>query len=102
MDIVFTVATEYEYEDEYGDTEFGIKDLLSNVQFIINDEVMEEEVDFEEGGWHKLVMFSFALPEGDLTIEIKNNDGKAKMVPQLKDITLYSSAIIEAKAEEAE
>ena len=95
VDIDFVIATEYEKESV-----FGIKDLLSNVQFIINGEVMEEEVDLEESGFHHLVMVSFALPEGDVKVEIKNTDGKASMMPQLKEINLFSSALLEpAQAE---
>ena len=102
VDIDFEVATEYvkaaANEDE--EDEFGIKDLISNVQFIINGETMEEEgVDLVEEGWHHLLMVSFALPAGDVTVEIKSLSGKSALMPQLGSISFYSSATLQLAAE---
>ena len=94
VDIDFEIATDYvkEATNEDEEDEFGIKDLISNVQFTVNGETMEEEgVNLVEEGWHHLVMVSFALPEGEVTIEMKNLSGKANLMPQLNGVTFYSS-----------
>ena len=88
VDIDFEIATEY----ENASGEFGVKDLLSNVQFIVNGETMEEQVDLVESGWHHLVMVNFALPEGEVNVQIKSMSGKNALMPQLKGITFFSSA----------
>ena len=103
VDIDFEIATEYVKAasgDE--DEEFGIKDLLSNVQFIVNGETMEEEgVELVEEGWHHLVMVSFALPEGEVNVQMKSNSGKNALMPQLKSMTFFSSAVLSIAEEEA-
>lgn len=104
VDIDFEVATEYvkEAASEEEEDEYGVKDLISNVQFIVNGETMEEEgVDLVEKGFHHLVMVDFALPAGDVAIEIKNLSNKAKLVPQLKTITFYSSEVLTIAETEA-
>lgn len=104
VDIDFEIATEYVKAasgDE--DEEFGIKDLLSNVQFIVNGETMEEEgVGLVEEGWHHLVMVSFALPEGEVSVEMKSTSGKTALMPQLKTMTFFSSAVLSIIEEAAE
>ena len=104
VDIDFEIATEYVKAasgDE--DEEFGIKDLLSNVQFIVNGETMEEEgVELVEEGWHHLVMVSFALPEGEVSVEMKSTSGKTALMPQLKTMTFFSSAVLSIIEEAAE
>ena len=104
VDIDFEIATEYVKAasgDE--DEEFGIKDLLSNVQFIVNGETMEEEgVELVEEGWHHLVMVSFALPEGEVSVEMKSTSGKTALMPQLKTMTFFSSAVLSIVEEAAE
>ena len=105
VDIDFEIATEYikEASSEEEDDEFGIKDLLSNVQFVINGETMEEEgIDLVEEGWHHLLMVSFALPEGDVTVQMKSSSGKNALMPQVRSITFYSSAVLTVANEEAE
>ena len=102
VDIDFEVSTEYvkEASSEDEEDEFGIKDLVSNVQFIINGETMEEEgINLVEAGWHHLVMVSFALPEGDVTVEIKSLSGKSALMPFVGDITFYSSASLQIAEE---
>ena len=105
VDIDFEIATEYikEASSEEEDDEFGIKDLLSNVQFVINGETMEEEgIDLVNEGWHHLLMVSFALPEGDVTVQMKSSSGKNALMPQVRSITFYSSAVLTVASEEAE
>ena len=101
VDIDFEISTQYVTKGEDGD-EFGIKDLMSNVQIVVNGETMEEEgIDLVEEGWHHLVMVSFALPAGDVTVEVSNVSGKAALMPQLKSVTFYSSAVLQVAQEEA-
>ena len=102
VDIDFEIATEYVKEASGDDEEVpGIQDLLSNVQFIVNGETMEEEgIMLDNEGWHHLLMVSFALPEGDVTVEMKSTSGKNALMPQLKSISFYSSAVLEVAAEE--
>ena len=97
VDIDFEIATEYVKEASGDDEEVaGIQDLLSNVQFVVNGETMEEEgVFLENDGWHHLLMVSFALPEGDVTVEMKSMSSKNALMPQLKSITFFSSAVLE-------
>lgn len=100
VDIDFEISTQYVTKGEDGD-EFGIKDLMSNVQIVVNGETMEEEgIDLVEEGWHHLVMVSFALPAGDVTVDISSLSGKTALMPQLKSVTFYSSAVLQL-AEEA-
>ena len=100
VDIDFEVATEYVTQTEDGD-EFGIKDLLSNVKFTINGENMEEKgIDLVNEGFNHLIMARFALPAGDVTVEIENLSGKAAMMPQLKGIAFYSTQQLSLAAEE--
>ena len=104
VDIDFEIATEYVKAASGDDEEeFGIKDLLSNVQFIVNGETMEEEgVELVEEGWHHLVMVSFALPEGEVSVEMKSTSGKTALMPQLKTMTFFSSAVLSIAEEAAE
>ena len=102
VDIDFEIATEYVKAASGDDEEVpGIQDLLSDVQFVVNGETMEEEgVILDNEGWHHLLMVSFALPEGDVTVEMKSTSGKNALMPQLKSISFYSSAVLEVAAEE--
>jgi hypothetical protein len=104
VDIDFEIATEY-VKAASGDEEeqFGIQDLLSNVQFTVNGETMEEEgVELVEEGWHHLVMVSFALPEGEVSVEMKSTSGKTALMPQLRSMTFFSSAVLSIAEEAAE
>ena len=97
VDIDFLLSTEYEYKVD-GETEVGIKELLSNVTFVVNGQTMEEEgINLNGDGWHHLVMVGFALPEGDVTVKMQSNSGKNAMMPLLKNITFHSSAVLEVK-----
>ena len=105
VDIDFEIKTEYvkEAASEEEEDEFGIKDLISNVQFVVNGETMEEEaVNLVEEGFHHLVMVSFALPAGDVTVEMQSTSGKNALMPQLKGITFYSSQVLSVAEEAAE
>ena len=95
VDLDFVIATDYEEETDDG-TIYGVKDLLSNVSFIVNGETMEEEIDLLNDGtptWHHLVMLGFALPEGNVTIQIQNQSGKGKFMPQLRNLSIFSSVV---------
>jgi len=103
VDIDFEVATKYitPAASEEDEDEFGIKDLISNVKFTINGENMEEKgVDLVNEGFNHLIMARFALPAGDVTVEIENLSGKAAMMPQLKGIAFYSTQQLSLAAEE--
>ena len=104
VDIDFEIATEYKIEaTEETEEQFGIKDLISNVQFVINGETMEEEdINLVEEGFHHLVMVSFALPAGDVTVQMQSNSGKNALMPQLRGITFYSSQVLSLPEEAAE
>lgn len=99
LDIAFCISSSMEtvVEDE---TVYGVKDLLSNVSFIINGETMDEEIDLPNDSgdieWHHLVMSGFALPAGTVKITIKNNSGKNACMPKLRNIALFSSEIMTA------
>ena len=102
VDIDFEVATKYitPAASEEDEDEFGIKDLISNVKFTINGENMEEKgVDLVNEGFNHLIMARFALPAGDVTVEIENLSGKAAMMPQLKGIAFYSTQQLSLAAE---
>lgn len=94
VDIDFVISSVRE-TTENDETVYGVKDLLTNVDFIVNGETMEEEVNLENTGseveWHHLVMSGFALPAGDVTISIKSKNGKASYMPQLRNIHLFST-----------
>lgn len=94
LDIDFVVSSVKE-TTENDETVYGVKDLLTNVDFIVNGETMEEEIDLENSGsdveWHHLVMSGFALPAGDVTITIKSKSGKSSLMPQLRNVHLFSS-----------
>ena len=101
VDIDFEISTEYVKEGEDGD-EFGIRDLISNAQFVVNGETMEEEdINLVNEGWHHLVMVGFALPAGAVTVDISSLSGKTALMPQLKSVTFYSSAVLKLAEEEA-
>lgn len=102
VDIDFEIATNYSVTND-GEEEFGIKDLISNVQFVINGEVMEEsDVNLIEEDFHHLVMISFALPAGDVTVEMNSVSGKNALMPYLRGITFFSSQVLSIAEEAAE
>lgn len=94
VDIVFTVSSEYNTTKD-GEDVYGVEDLLSNARFVVNGETMEEVVALENSGsgpeWHNLVMAKFALPEGKVSVSITSISGKNAQMPQLKNITFFSS-----------
>ena len=97
VDIDFEIATEYvkKATSEEEEDEFGIKDLISNVQFVVNGETMEEEdINLVEEGFHHLLMVSFALPAGDVSVEMSSMSGKNALMPFLKGITFFSSQVL--------
>ena len=102
LDIDFVVSSVKE-TTENDETVYGVKDLLTNVDFIVNGETMEEEINLENSGseveWHHLVMSGFALPAGDVTITIKSKNGKSALMPQLRNIHLFSSQALNSVAE---
>ena len=69
---------------------------------LAHGETIEEEgIELVEEGWHHLVMVSFALPEGEVSVEMKSTSGKTVLMPQLKTMTFFSSAVLSV-AEEAD
>lgn len=112
VDIDFVISSEYKTEvtGEEGEDpieEYGVKDLLNNVTFIVNGENMEEDdVDLINNGngveFHHLIMAGFALPEGNVTVEIKSNSGKNALMPQMQKVSFFSSAVLTVASEEAE
>ena len=71
------------------------------MQFVINGETMEEEgIDLEEG-FHHLLMVSFALPAGEVNVQMQSMSGKNALMPFLKGITFFSSQVLSV-AEAAE
>ena len=102
-------VTEIPAEEEGEDPteEYGVKDLLNNVTFVVNGENMEEDdVNLLNSGdgpeFHHLIMGGFALPEGEVTLEIKSNSGKNALMPQIQKISFFSSAVLTVASEEAE
>lgn len=96
VDIDFEIATQYA-KAASGDNEeeFGIKDLISNVQFVINGETMEEAgIDLVEEDFHHLLMVSFALPAGNVKVEMSSMSGKSALMPFLRGITFFSSQVL--------
>lgn len=96
VDIVFTVSSSYKTTNEDGEDKYGVEDLLSNVGFVVNGELMDDVVDLphseDEGPeWHKLVMSGFAIPAGQISVTISSNSGKQAMMPQVQNITFYAS-----------
>ena len=94
VDVVFTVSSEYMVtEDEK--SVYGVKDLLNNTSFVINGETMEDVVDLPNAGagqeWHRLVLAKFALPAGAVKVTVANASGKAAQMPQIKNISFFSS-----------
>ena len=54
----------------------------------------EDDVNLDQEGWHHLVMVSFALPAGDVTVEVSNASGKAVLMPLFRSITFFSSQVL--------
>lgn len=96
VDIDFEIATQYvKAASGNNEEEFGIKDLISNVQFVINGETMEEaDIDLVEEDFHHLLMVSFALPAGNVKVEMSSMSGKSALMPFLRGITFFSSQVL--------
>ena len=96
MDIDFVISSEYSIETEDG-TKYGVEDLLNNVNFVINGVAMEESINLVNSGngveWHHLVMGGFALPAGHVTIEIQNVNNKGGFMPEVRNISVFTSAV---------
>ena len=95
LDIVFVVSSENAYQ-ENGKDKYGVKDLISNVNFVINNQTMEDDVTLEnENGtgpeWHNLVMAGFALPAGQVNISIQSISNKQAMMPNIRNISLFTT-----------
>ena len=103
VDVVFTLSSEYKVTEDEKDV-YGVKDLLNNTSFVINGETMDDVVDLPNSGpgqeWHRLVMAKFALPAGAVNVTVSSASGKNAMMPQLKNISFFSSQPL-AIAEEA-
>ena len=95
VDIAFVISSQNAYKEDNKD-KYGVKDLLSNVNFVINNQTMEDDVTLvnengESPEWHNLVMVGFALPAGEVNVSIQSVSEKVKMMPQVKNIAFFSS-----------
>ena len=94
VDIDFVVCSNYVEEDKVVTT----KKLLSNVNFKVNTQPMDENIDLEvvdnHKQWHHIVMSNFALPKGKINIEISNMAGKEAYMPDIRNISVFSSAAV--------
>lgn len=101
--MVFVISSTREVTND-DETTYGVKDLLTNVNFTVNGEDMDDVVDLSNSGsgveWHELVMAGFALPAGNVEITIKSNSGKNALMPQVRNISLFSSEVITLAVEE--
>ena len=79
-------------------TKYGSEDLLGNVNFKVNGNLMEEDVDLLNDGqgqnWHHLVMSGFAIPKGQITIEIASIKNKTAFMPDIKNIVVSANAAL--------
>ena len=95
VDIAFVISSQNTYKENNED-KYGVKDLLSNVNFVINNQTMEDDINLanstgESPEWHHLVMVGFALPAGDVNVVIQSTSGKTAMMPQIKNIAFFST-----------
>lgn len=95
VDIAFVLSSQNKYTED-GKDKFGVKDLLSNVNFVINGQTMEDDInltnpDGESPEWHNLVMVGFALPAGDVNVSIQSVSGKNGLMPHVKNIAFFST-----------
>lgn len=93
VDIDFVVSSNYQEEDKYVTT----AKLLNNVNFKVNTQLMDENIDLENKigtakEWHHIVMSNFALPAGKINIEISSIAGKEAFMPDIRNITVFASA----------
>lgn len=91
VDVVFTIYTDYKVAGEDGEDVYGIEDVLSNISVTVNGEQMDDVVALPGQAWYKLSLSGFALPEGDVNVTFASVSGKNAMMPQLKNITFFSS-----------
>lgn len=105
VDISFRVSSQNKYT-ENEEEKYGVKELLSNVNFVINGQTMEDNVDLhnssnESPEWHNLAMVGFALPAGNVKVSIQSISGKNAMMPNIKCISFFSGqplTLVEAQA----
>lgn len=96
VDIAFVVSSQNIYT-ENEEEKYGVKELISNVNFIINGQTMDDSaVDLVNSTssspeWHNLVMAGFALPAGDVKVTIQSINGKNALMPNIKNIAFFSS-----------
>lgn len=100
VDVVFTIYSNYQPKNADGEEIDEIEDILSSVNVTVNDEKMDDVLTLTRSGWYKLAFEGFALPEGDVTVTFASVSGKTAMMPLLKNVTFYSSAVLTA-AEQA-
>ena len=77
----------------YGATE----NLLENMNIKVNDSLIEDdsiklEVEGEGKEWHHLVMSNFALPQGELKVQIEGV--KNKEMPEIGTIAIFATAAV--------
>ena len=107
VDIAFVISSEKENAASGSEPSYiGVKDILSRVDFVVNGEIMSDVVDLinednEGPEWHTLVMAGFALPKGAIKIDIKSkgekaNDEANQCMPQVRNISVFANAALEA------
>lgn len=87
VDINFVISSSYVVEEEINET----PDLLGNVDFRVNGILMEKaDLVLPAEGWQNLAMTGFALPAGDITIEIASKSGKTGYMPNVRNVTIFA------------
>lgn len=79
-----------------------VEDLFANVNFRVNDSLMEDEVTLPGGNFEHLVLFGFALPEGKTTISVEAKNNKLAAMPDVESITFHSNAGASIHVDEVE
>lgn len=98
-----TLSLELE-EKSFADLDFyfnyaATENLLENMNIKVNDSLIEDDsikLENEEAEDHHLVMSNFALPKGELKVEISGI--KNKEMPEIKTIAVYTSAKVKFAA----
>lgn len=89
VDIDLYVRSAYTVSDETQ----PLNNIFSNITFSVNGTVMDEEIDLEgDDAFHHIIFGNFALPEGDVKIQLASKSGKANLMPDVMSIGFYSNA----------
>ncbi|MBO6262301.1 MAG: hypothetical protein J6N95_06840 [Bacilli bacterium] len=66
--------------------------LMENMNIKVNGSLIEDEIAYKADGWHHLILANFALPQGDLKVEIEGV--KNKEMPEIGNIKVFASEAI--------